>query len=262
MSNVYFLEIARSGKAPTTIITAETMIPEFVPFPLGFAYIEERSGRKILVDIGFTEKEWNTTYSPGVQSGSMKGFGFPLEALARLKVAPDDITDIVLTHLHLDHAAGMNQFPKARFHVQKAELQFAITAPEFTFTAHGHYYPETVVDIVRLAYAGRVAILDGDRELFPGIRAVHTPGHTPGHQCVTVQTDAGMVTILGDAAHSYGNFIDEKPGAINTNMLQGLQSYRKIKALPGFDPDRLVVFHGIEVTKFPEVAEHVYKING
>lgn len=262
MSNVYFLEIARSDKVPTTIITAETMMPEFVPFPLGFAYIEEGSGRRVLVDIGFTEKEWSTAYAQGVQSGNLKGFGFPLEALARLDVGPGDITDIILTHLHLDHASGLNQFPKARFYVQKAELQFAITAPEFKFTTHGHYHPETVVDIVRLAYAERVTILDGDRGLFPGIRAVHTPGHTPGHQCVTVETDTGLVTILGDAAHSYGNFFGEKAGAINTNMIQGLQSYRKIKEIPGYDADKVVVFHGIEVTKFPEVAEHVYKING
>lgn len=261
MSNVYFCEISRALKVPTTVITAETMLPEFVPFPMGFAYVEEKSGRKIMVDTGYTEKEMNTIYGAAVESGALKGFGFAPELLAKLNVKPDEITDIILTHLHVDHAGGLNQFPNARFYVQKAELQFAVTAPEFKFTTHGHYYPDTVVDMVRLAYGERVAILDGDQELFPGIHVFHTPGHTPGHQCVTVQTETGMVTIMGDAAHSYDNFIEEKAGAINVNLIQMLQSYRKIKAIPGHDPNKLVIFHGIEVTQFPEVAKHVYKIN-
>jgi glyoxylase-like metal-dependent hydrolase (beta-lactamase superfamily II) len=261
VNQIYFLEICRGLRVPTTTITAETLQPEFVPFPFGFVYIEEGSGRKILVDTGFSDKEWETVYAPAVEAIGLQNFGLTPAALAKIGVTPEDITDIILTHLHTDHAGGLNQFPNARFYIQKAELQYAVIAPEFQFTTHGHYNADIVVDMVRLAYQERVNILVGDHVLFDGISVIHTPGHTPGHQSVMARTDSGLVSILGDAAHSYSNLFEEKPGAINVNLIQCLQSYRKIKTTPGYDSKKVVVFHGIEVTRFPEVAEHVYKID-
>jgi len=107
-----------------------------------------------------------------------------------------DIGCIAHTHLHMDHAGQDFLFENAKIYIQRRELQNA-AAPNL--------YPAQFYDrlnVARLIHDlwNRVELLDGDAELFPGVRCVMMPGHTPGHQAVYVDTPSGQAIIAGDAA--------------------------------------------------------------
>ena len=99
---------------------------------------------------------------------------------------PRDVVCVVNTHLHFDHCGGNRLFPGVPIHVQRLELQ-------------GPYDPPEWVDFPGATYVEH----DGEAEVLPGIRLLPTPGHTPGHQSVLVDTPEGLVVIGGDVAYTF-----------------------------------------------------------
>ncbi|MBX3414755.1 MAG: MBL fold metallo-hydrolase [Pirellulales bacterium] len=129
--------------------------------------------------------------------------GEPLvENLAALGVSVDEINTVILTHLHFDHSGGATRrdsrghivptFPRATYVVQRAEWEDATSgAPELR-----NAYPQE--NFAVLADAGRLALVDGDSPIVPGISALVTSGHTRGHQSVLIETSAGTAIYLAD----------------------------------------------------------------
>ena len=109
------------------------------------------------------------------------------EALREAAVGADEVRAIVNTHLHFDHAGQNAAFPGIPIVVQDDEWAPAwepgSPATEWIDFAGAHY-----------------ARVRGDTDVAPGVRVLATPGHTPGHQSVTVDTDDGLVLIVGQAA--------------------------------------------------------------
>ncbi|MCW5854064.1 MAG: N-acyl homoserine lactonase family protein [Anaerolineae bacterium] len=120
-----------------------------------------------------------------------------LEAqLGRHGLRPDDIGYLIHTHCHLDHTGLDDHFPNAKILVQREDLRYA-GAPLF---------PESFYDRVDIAKIvgplwSQVQQLDGDTELFPGIRTVVVGGHAPGMQMIYVDLPSGQAIITGDAAY-------------------------------------------------------------
>jgi N-acyl homoserine lactone hydrolase len=116
--------------------------------------------------------------------------------LARHGLEPGDIGYVLHTHLHHDHTGLDASLPEARILIQRAELQYA-AAPLFPVAFFDR------VDVAALVGPlwDRVELLDGEGELFTGVRTVHTGGHTPGHQMVYLDTPQGRAIITGDAAY-------------------------------------------------------------
>jgi glyoxylase-like metal-dependent hydrolase (beta-lactamase superfamily II) len=211
--------------------------PHDGPMPLDFyVWLLRGGGRNVLVDTGFNAR-----------SAAARGRVLtrcPIEALRVLGVAPEDVTDVVLTHLHYDHAGNLDKLPNARFHVQDAEMGYA-TGRCMCFAGLRHAYSvDDVTLLVRKVYADRVVFHDGDARLAPGVDLLLIGGHTRGLQSVRVATARGRVVLASDASHYYENFEQERPFPIVYNVADMLAGHRRLLAeadspahlVPGHDP--------------------------
>ena len=151
------------------------------------AFAIRHPGGIVLVDTGIGEgNEWIAeNYRP--RNRDVR------DALAAAKLDPDDVRAIVNSHLHFDHCGQNRAFPGVPIHVQQAELDLALRP--------GH----TIVEWVDFPDA-RYEAVEGDREITSGISVLATPGHTPGHQSVTVRTGDGLVLIVGQAVQDARSF--------------------------------------------------------
>src|SRR6185295_2730458 len=94
----------------------------------------------------------------------------PSEAIARVGLKPDDITDVVISHMHWDHADGLDLFPKARIWLQKDELEYYAGSAWQARNSHGGVFQDDVLAAVKLNTEGRVGLINGDaQEFLPGI---------------------------------------------------------------------------------------------
>lgn len=132
-----------------------------------------------------------------------------LNSLETLGTPADKIDTVILTHLHFDHSGGCTRrtedgeletaFPNARYIIQKREWEDAHNTNEVT---KGSYLPEEL-DVIESS--GQLELVQGDRELAPGIRVVVTGGHTKSHQIVLIESDNQTCVFWGDlipmAAH-------------------------------------------------------------
>lgn len=124
------------------------------------------------------------------------------EQLGKHGLSCEDVGTVVLTHLHYDHAGGCEQLPNARILVQRSELA-AAAAPigprTLEIGSRELFYDRKDVAALVDALWDRVELLEGDVELLPGLDCVHYPNsHTPGSQCVYVETERGIVALVGD----------------------------------------------------------------
>lgn len=124
------------------------------------------------------------------------------DAIRQAGHQPEDVRWVINTHLHFDHAGGdtirdasgevVPAFVNATYIVQQRELEYARSRNE---RIRASYLPDNFEPLVS---AGRFGLLEGDAEILPGIRTLHTPGHVPFHQSVLVQDGGQTVCFLGD----------------------------------------------------------------
>lgn len=212
------------------------------PHPMDFFVWVVRNGqRTIVVDTGFDQPEADKRGRTILRA--------PAAALAEIGIDAAEINDVVITHLHYDHAGTLAAFPKARFHLQAAEMAFA-TGPcmcqphmRFAFTA------EHVCDMVRNVYSGRVVFYEGDAEVAPGLTVHKIGGHSRGLQALRVMTAIGPVVLASDAAHYYETFELGKPFVIVADMEDMLRGYGTLKRLADGDAKRVIPGHDPLVLK-------------
>src|SRR3989338_4764565 len=157
---------------------------------------------KILVDTGMPDTE--TSHSKHYP-GSYQLPGERIEQVLKIQgVLPEEITKVIFTHLHWDHCQNGLLLPKAKFYVQKKELDFARNPAGTYFRSYDH--PSIGLTPEFETYP--LEVVDGDWEVLPGITAMLTPGHSPGHQIVVVETAPGTkYVIAGDAVLCYDNLL-------------------------------------------------------
>ncbi|SIQ09584.1 MBL fold metallo-hydrolase [Micromonospora avicenniae] len=111
------------------------------------------------------------------------------EELAAAGIDPADVGTVVLTHLHTDHVGWAGPlFPNADHVIQRAEVD-----------ALELFHPELPARLLTpLRATGRLRVVDGETSLTPGVRLLHTPGHTPGHQSVLIEADDDRLLVTGD----------------------------------------------------------------
>ncbi len=211
--------------------------PHEAPMPMDyFVWVAVSPERTVVIDIGFNAEvaaKRKRTY-----------LRCPVESLKLVGVDPAEVADVIITHLHYDHAGNFELFPKAEFHIQESEVHYAtgryMRHPRL---AHG-FEPDDVCQIVRLNFGQRVKMYDGDHEIAPGIRVHRTGGHTAGLQFVTVHTARGWVVVASDASHFYENLETMRPFPSAFHVGDMLESFERLSQLastpehivPGHDP--------------------------
>ena len=185
-----------------------------------YVWYIEGTREKILVDAGS-----NSEYAAklGMRYWDVQTVS---SGLKKLGISPDDINLVIFTHLHYDHMAQASQLPRAKFLVQKDELEFARNPhPVFAMA-----YPKEFFDGLNFE------VIDGDATVCDEVSVLKTPGHTPGGQSVSIKTAQGTVIISG-LCTVQENFQPVNaptpviaPG-IHTNPLDAYDSVLKIKQM-------------------------------
>ena len=170
----------------------------------------------------------------------------PVEALGRLGVDPAAVEDVILTHLHFDHASNIHRFDKARFHIQKSEAGFATGPCMCEPFMRAPFDIEDVVTLMRRLYAGRVVFHDGESRPFPGVSLHVLPGQSAGIQAVRVTTPRGPVLLASDVTHFYVNFLQARPFRITIDVAETLRSYWRLREIAG-SVDRIIPGHDPKV---------------
>jgi glyoxylase-like metal-dependent hydrolase (beta-lactamase superfamily II) len=211
--------------------------PHDGPMPLDyFVWLVRGEGRDLLVDTGF-----NAAAAARRQRQLLRPVA---EALSMMGVEPGALRDVVITHLHYDHVGNFDLFPRATFHLQDLEMQFATGRCMCHEPMRHAFDVEDVVGMVRTVYAGRVRFHAGDAQLAPGISVHLIGGHTMGLQVVRVATRRGHVVLASDASHYYANMGEGRPFPIVYNVADMMEGWGRLLALadsaahviPGHDP--------------------------
>ncbi|MDP6565884.1 MAG: N-acyl homoserine lactonase family protein [Alphaproteobacteria bacterium] len=201
-----------------------------------FVWAIVNQNRSIVVDTGFEAKE--------AKKRNRKITRLPREGLEMIGIDAAKIEDVIITHLHYDHAGTLDDFPAARFHLQESEMRYA-TGNHMCQAPFGHAYSaDHVCTMVRRVFDGRVSFHDGAGEVAPGISVHWIGGHTMGVQCVRVLTKRGWLVLASDASHFYENMEKVSPFPIlysAADMVQGYETMRGLAEterhiIPGHDP--------------------------
>jgi glyoxylase-like metal-dependent hydrolase (beta-lactamase superfamily II) len=166
----------------------------------------------------------------------------------------------LITHLHYDHWAGHSLFPNAEFWIQGEEVAFWTGPFGSTPAFRGSANVDALSRLVTLNYANKIRIVEGDREVWPGIRVHKVGGHTAGLQIVTVETRRGPVVLTSDASHFYHNVETRQPVQIITSLPEMLTAFETIDRLAG-STKLVVAGHDPQVKdRFKEVEPGIIKI--
>jgi len=207
------------------------------PMPLDYyVWLLKSSARTILVDTGFNPTE--------AAARNREPTRCPIEALRFLDVAPADIDDVIITHLHYDHAGNLEKIPRANFHIQDKEVEFATGRCMCHAALRFAYSPTDVSNFIHKLYGGRVVFHDGFGEVVPGVELQHVGGHTKGLQVVRVKTQRGWIVLASDASHFYENLELDRPFPLVADVVEMLDGFKWIlkfagsisHIIPGHDP--------------------------
>ncbi len=226
-----------------------------VKIPVTGAFIEMADGEHILFDTGMLPhacadagelstarfREMIARYDPEDDL---------LHRLGELGRTPADVRMVVNSHFHWDHAGGNRLFPHARFLVQSSEYRFARHPDGFIKRPYERAYFDCGIDY---------ELLNGDTLIKPGVAALTTPGHTPGHQSLMLRLPSGGVMILtGDAVFCPANLDPDLPPGNAHTTEHAIASIARLRLLTEFLGGALVICHDPDFWTKWQPAPHRY----
>ena len=217
-------------------------------------WVVRGGGRIVLVDTGF--------YHPEVYSNfKVTDLVRPDKAVEKLGIKPEEVTDVILSHVHWDHADGTDLFPKAQIWVQKDEYTYYTGEAWQPGGKHGGVYGQDVNVLYNANVDGRLHLVNGDAEILPGISVYIGGKHTWQSQYVSVTTRSGTVVLASDNMYLYENLEKHVPIAQTFDAASNLRAQDRMKAIAS-KPELIVPGHDPAVmTRFPKVADGVVRID-
>ena len=159
----------------------------------------------ILIDDGAGNKEnekFHDIY--GIENAGANGRTALEDAIGQAGFRTDDVAIVINSHLHFDHAGGntwrneggeiLPTFPRARYIVQRGEYDYATHTNERTAASYFQ------ANFVPIREAGLLELVEGEREIVPGVRVIPTPGHVPFHQGILIESGGERAFYLADLA--------------------------------------------------------------
>jgi len=212
---------------------------EAIRVPIVMWAIED-ANQRILVDTGSGNPQRALKYHRFLEQNEAQR---PDQALSRIGWNPEDVSLVILTHLHWDHCGNNQLFKRARFMVQEDEIRYALSP----LPSHHVAYETPAIGSrpLWLDTYQQFQIIRGDHSIAPGISTIHLPGHSPGFQGVCVETDDGPYVIAGDCVPLYENWYGKAhenhiPPGVHSDLAGCYRSFEKLekigaKILPGHD---------------------------
>jgi len=217
-------------------------------------WLVKGNGKVILFDSGFYRDQF-------FKSWKVLEFAKPDEYLAQVGLKPEDVTDVIISHMHWDHADGMDLFPKAKIWLQKDEYTYYTGEAWQNPRTHGGIEKDDVKALLNINLEGRVNFVNGDaQEIMPGITAYIGGKHTYQSQFIGVNTKQGTVILASDNMYLYENLDKHMPIAQTLDADSNLRAQDRMKQL-AVSPKFIIPGHDPEVFKrFTKVTDRVVKI--
>ncbi len=218
-----------------------------------YVWLIKGGGHNILFDCGFYREQFMKQWHPA-------DYQRPSEALKNAGLKPEDITDVIISHIHWDHADGFDLFPNAKIWIQREEIEY-YAGEAWQGKRRTAADPDDILGLVKLNTQGKVNLVHGDdQEILPGIRAYTGGKHTWQSQFIAVNTAAGKVVLASDNIYMYENMEKHVPIAATLDPESNLRAQDRARQLAA-NPRLVVPGHDPAIMKnFPEVAPGVVKI--
>jgi len=251
---VYAIEYGRTPKFRRATLVRGDKTGKTAPFAWS-AWLVRGAERTVLVDTGFDDKAL-------AKQWGLENYRTVPEGLAGLKLTPEQITDVVLTHAHWDHIGNVTPYQRARVWIQEREYRWAskLVSPERPSRGGIRLVDLQILD--GLLAEGRLNLVAKGATIAPGIVLHDGGGHTEAIQWVEICTGGpvGTVVLASDTAYLYENVERVVPTGSTTKPERdrsALQQMRKtasrpVLVIPGHDPDTF--------KRFPEIARGVVEI--
>lgn len=251
-TEVYALRYGTLSRFPVSALIADADTARRLDIALMIWAIRRPDGHTVLVDAGFYRDRFMQRWKPA-------DYVRPDSAVRAIGLRPEEITDIIVSHVHWDHMDGVDLFPNATIWIQRAEYEHHV--------GEAGQVRDRAVDsldaamLASLRRAGRVRLLERDSaEVLPGIR-VYTGGrHTWASQYAGVETAQGTVILASDNVYLYENLEHGVPIAQTLDRASNLAAQARMRRLAG-SPRLIVPGHDPAVfARFPSPARGVARI--
>ena len=137
-----------------------------------FVWVLRRGDSSFVIDTGFGKE--------AAARRRREWLRCPVESLRLVGINPDQVSDVIITHLHYDHAGNLDKFPRARFHLQDRDMAYATGRCMCHENLRAPFDLENMLAMVKHVYSDRVEFHDGDAELAAGLTLHRVGGHSGG----------------------------------------------------------------------------------
>ena len=251
---IYAVRYATLANFPVASLVAGADRSRRLDIAMMIWVLKGNDGRVALVDAGFHRDQYFRQFT-------VRDFVKPSEAIAPLGLKPEDVTDLLITHMHWDHAGGIELFPAARVWIQKDEFDYYAGDAWQSRSTHGGIDPDDVLEIVKRNTQGKVSFVRGDDDTsLSGITFGVGGKHTWASQFVSVQTRVHTVVLASDNMYLYENLDTHTPISQTLDAASNLRTQDRMKSIAS-EPHLLVPGHDPAVfARFPRVSDRIVRI--
>lgn len=255
---VYALKFAAIGQAlPLSVVVLNAPAKDTVNAVFMVWLIKGNNGKNILVDAGFLSDVAEAKGNLKVQN-----FTRPDSMLTKVGLKASDITDIILTHPHWDHADVVDLFPNAQVWIQKEDYNYCIGAA-WQKGGNPDFNKRDIRKLIELNLAGKLTLVDGDyKEIIPGIKVYTGSRHTFNSQYVLVKSGTDKIILASDNVYTYYNLEHLKSAPANATFDTTAYAKEMIRMKTLASDSKFIIpgHDALLFSKFPLVAAGVIKI--